>query len=121
VLGGEQSGHVILLDGHVTGDGLAAALLLCRALDRGSLAAAAAVLELLPQAKQSVPVARPGLSPAVVSEVGRLDSELAGRGRILVRPSGTEPVVRVLVEAESEEEAASLCGKVALLVRQELG
>ncbi len=64
VLGGEQSGHVITLDGHVTGDGLAAALLLCRALDGGSLAARASVLELLPQAKENVRVARPGLSDA---------------------------------------------------------
>ena len=66
LLGGEQSGHVITLDGHVTGDGLAAALLLCRALDGGSLAAAASVMERLPQAKQNVPVARPGLSEAVI-------------------------------------------------------
>jgi len=121
VLGGEQSGHVITLDGHVTGDGLAAALLLCRALDGGSLAEAAAVMERLPQAKQNVPVARPGLSGAVVEEVARLGDELAGRGRILVRPSGTEPLVRVLVEAESEEEATTLCGTVASLVRSELG
>jgi len=121
VLGGEQSGHVILLDGHVTGDGLAAALLLCRAVGRGSLADAASVLERLPQAKQNVPVARAGLSDAVTGEVARLGDELAGRGRILVRPSGTEPLVRVLVEAESEQEATMLCGKVALLVRQELG
>jgi phosphoglucosamine mutase len=121
VLGGEQSGHVITLDGHVTGDGLAAALLLCRALDGDSLAAAASVMERLPQAKQNVPVARPGLSDSVVEEVGRLGDELAGRGRILVRPSGTEPLVRVLVEAESEEEASNLCGKVASLVRSELG
>ncbi len=121
VLGGEQSGHVIMLDGHVTGDGLAAALLLCRAVGRGSLADAASVLERLPQAKQNVPVARPGLSDAVTGEVARLGDELAGRGRILVRPSGTEPLVRVLVEAESEQEATMLCDKVALLVRQELG
>jgi len=121
VLGGEQSGHVITLDGHVTGDGLAAALLLCRALGGGSLAAAAAVMERLPQAKQNVPVAQPALSDVVVNEVARLGHELAGRGRILVRPSGTEPLVRVLVEAESEEEATTLCGTVALLVRSELG
>ena len=121
VLGGEQSGHVITLDGHVTGDGLAAALLLCRALDGGSLAAAASVMERLPQAKQNVTVARPELSEDVVAEVARLGEELAGRGRILVRPSGTEPLVRVLVEAESEEEATTLCGKVASLVRSELG
>ncbi len=121
VLGGEQSGHVISLDGHVTGDGLAAALLLCRALDGGSLADAAAVMQRLPQAKQNVPVARPGLSPAVVNEVERRGVELSGRGRVLVRPSGTEPLVRVLVEAEDEREAQALCGSIAHLVRQELG
>ena len=121
VLGGEQSGHVITLDGHVTGDGLAAALLLCRAIDGGSLAEAAAVMQRLPQAKQTVPVARPGLTAAVVSEVERLGDELAGRGRILVRPSGTEPLVRVLVEAEDEREAQELCGTIVHLVRQELG
>ncbi len=121
VLGGEQSGHIISLDGHVTGDGLAAALLLCKALDGGSLAAAAAVMERLPQAKENVRVTRPGVSPAVAEEVSRLAEELAGRGRILVRPSGTEPLIRVLVESETEEEAATLCGRVAHLVRSESG
>jgi phosphoglucosamine mutase len=121
VLGGEQSGHVITLDGHVTGDGLAAALLLCRALDGGSLAAAAAVMQRLPQAKRNVPVAQPGLSDAVTEAVGRMNADLAGRGRILVRPSGTEPLVRVLVEAESEREAEELCGTIAGLVMREIG
>ena len=121
VLGGEQSGHVIALDGHVTGDGLAAALLLCRALEGGSLAAAAAVMERLPQAKQNVPVVQRGLSAAVTEAVERLSSDLGARGRVLVRPSGTEPVVRVLVEAEDEREAEELCGTIASLVRQKLG
>jgi phosphoglucosamine mutase len=119
VLGGEQSGHVICLDGHVTGDGLAAALLLCRALDGGSLAAAAAVMKRLPQAKQNVPVSRPGLTADVLREIERLGNELAGRGRILVRPSGTEPLVRVLVEAEDERDAQELCGSIVALIRQE--
>ena len=121
VLGGEQSGHVITLNGHVTGDGLAAALLLCRALDGGSLAGAAAVMERLPQAKQNVPVTRPGVSDVVTDAVDRMNAELAGRGRVLVRPSGTEPLVRVLVEAETEWEAADLCGTIADLVMRELG
>jgi len=120
VLGGEESGHLIWLDGHVTGDGLAAALLLCRAVNGGSLAEAAAVLQRLPQAKENVRVSRPGVSPVVATEVARLNDELDGKGRILVRASGTEPLVRVLVESESEEEAASLCGTVANLVRSEL-
>jgi phosphoglucosamine mutase len=121
VLGGEQSGHVISLDGHVTGDGLAAALLLCRALKGRPLGEAAGVMRPLPQAKRNIPVARPGLSAAVVDEVERLNDELAGRGRVLVRPSGTEPLVRVLVEAEDEQEAEELCGSIAHLVRQQLG
>jgi phosphoglucosamine mutase len=117
VLGGEQSGHVITLDGHVTGDGLAAALLLCRALDGRALSEATGVLELLPQAKENVRVDRKGLSDSVLAEVERLATSLEGRGRILVRPSGTEPLVRVLVECESPEEAADLCGRVASLIR----
>ena len=120
VLGGEESGHLIWLDGHVTGDGLAAALLLCRAVGGGSLAEAAAVMQRLPQAKENVSVTRPGVPASVADEVARLNDELDGRGRILVRASGTEPLVRVLVESESEEEAASLCGRVANLVRSEL-
>jgi phosphoglucosamine mutase len=116
VLGGEQSGHVISLDGHVTGDGLAAALLLCGALDGRSLAEAASVLERLPQAKRNVPVGTRGIPPAVRDEVARLEAELDGRGRILVRPSGTEPLLRILVEAEDEDEADALCASIAGLV-----
>jgi phosphoglucosamine mutase len=121
VLGGEQSGHLIYLDGHVTGDGLVAALLLCRALEGRALSEAAAVMERYPQAKENVPVARKSLTEAVVSEVERVNAELGEGGRVLVRPSGTEPVMRVLAEAPTEEEAASLCATIAALVRKELG
>ena len=115
VLGGEQSGHVISLDGHVTGDGLAAALLLCGALGDRPLSEAAAVLELLPQAKRNVPVTTRGVPIVVQDEVERLEAELGGRGRILVRPSGTEPLLRILVEAEDEDEADALCASIAAL------
>ena len=111
VLGGEQSGHVISLDGHVTGDGLAAALLLCGALGGRPLSEAAAVLEAAAgQARTSA--SRPGRSARSSDEVERLEAELGGRGRILVRPSGTEPLVRILVEAEDEDEADALCGQL---------
>ena len=120
-LGGEQSGHVIYLEGHVTGDGLVAALLLCRALEGRSLAEAAAVMPRFPQVKENVRVRRKQLSPALMEAVARRGDELQGRGRVLVRPSGTEPVVRVLAEARDEEEAASLCASIAALVRRELG
>ena len=74
-----------------------------------------------PQAKLDVVVPSLEIGPAVADEVERLNAELAGRGRVLVRPSGTEPVVRVLAEAERAEEAESLCASIADLVRREAG
>ena len=121
MLGGEQSGHLIVLDGHVTGDGIAAALTLCRSLAGRPLAEAAAVMPRFPQAKENVVVPSLEIGPAVADEVERLNAELSGRGRVLVRPSGTEPVVRVLAEAERAEEAESLCASIADLVRREAG
>jgi len=121
VLGGEQSGHIIYLDGHVTGDGLAAALLLCRALEGRSLAEAAAVMPRFAQVKDNIPVRVRYLPSTLLEEVARLNGELDGEARILVRPSGTEPLVRVLAEAQDELEAGRLCGTISTLVRRELG
>jgi phosphoglucosamine mutase len=123
VLGGEQSGHVIYLNGHVTGDGLAAALLLCRAVverDR-PLAELASAFERFPQVMENVSVRSKALPQAILDEAERLNAELGGRGRVLVRPSGTEPVVRVLAEAETAPEAQELCGRIVPLVQRELG
>jgi phosphoglucosamine mutase len=117
VLGGEQSGHIIYLDGHVTGDGLAAALLLCRALEGRTLADAVSVMTKYPQVMENVRVRTKSLSPELRAEIDRLGDG----GRVLVRPSGTEPVVRVLAEAESREEAERLCASIAALVHRELG
>jgi phosphoglucosamine mutase len=122
LLGGEQSGHIICLDGHVTGDGLAAALLLCSALDGSTLGERAAVLPIYPQVKENVPVARRAELPeSLVAEVAGINEQLGGSGRVLVRPSGTEPVVRVLAEARDERAAQELCGRIAALVRRALG
>jgi phosphoglucosamine mutase len=121
VLGGEQSGHIIYLRDHVTGDGLAAALLLCNALAGRTLAEAAAVMTRYPQVKQNVRVSSGELPQTVLDEAARLTTELDGRGRALVRPSGTEPLIRVLAEAETAAEAENLCGRIAALVLQELG
>jgi phosphoglucosamine mutase len=68
-----------------------------------------------------VPVVTKELTPAIAARVEAVNDELAGRGRVLVRGSGTEPVVRVLAEAENEEEAEELCGTIAALVSTELG
>jgi phosphoglucosamine mutase len=121
LLGGEQSGHIIYLRDHVTGDGLAAALLLCAALEGHSLERAAAVLRRLPQAKENIRVGRKELPQLLVDEVERLNARLDGKGRVLVRPSGTEPVIRVLAEAETRPEAEETCGTISALVRRELG
>jgi phosphoglucosamine mutase len=121
VLGGEQSGHIINLRGHVTGDGLAAALLLCAALEGRSLAEAAAVMPRYPQVKENVPATRKELSAALLREVDRINEELGETGRVVVRPSGTEPVVRVLAEARTRENASEICARIAALVRRELG
>jgi phosphoglucosamine mutase len=121
ILGGEQSGHLIVLDGHVTGDGLAAALTLCRSLGGRPLAEAAAEMPKFAQVKANVPVDRLEVTARVAAEVARVNAELDGRGRVLVRPSGTEPLVRVLAEAERQEEASALCASIADLVRQEAG
>ena len=121
-LGGEQSGHLIWLDGHVTGDGLVAGLLLCRALDGRRLSEAAAVMPRFPQVMRNLPrVGRGPLPDGLLEAVEDANSELDGTGRVLVRPSGTEPVVRVLAEAETAEAAEDLCATVAALVIRELG
>jgi phosphoglucosamine mutase len=121
VLGGEQSGHIVWLRDHVSGDGLAAALLLCGALGGRTLREAAAVLEPYPQAKRDVRVVRREVPQSVQDEVDRLSAELGEYGRVLVRPSGTEPVVRVLAEAENAEDAERICVSIAALVARELG
>lgn len=122
ILGGEQSGHVICLSGHVTGDGLASALLLCAAVRGGTLSEAAAVMERYPQVKLNLPrTGRGALPQTLLDRLEEVNAELNGGGRVLVRPSGTEPVVRVLAEAETEAEAEALCARIAALVRQELG
>jgi phosphoglucosamine mutase len=121
LLGGEQSGHLIWLGNHVTGDGLAAALLLCAAVRSRPLSDAAAVMLRYPQVTRNIAVSRPRVPQAVLDEVDRLNEDLGDRGRVLVRPSGTEPVVRVLAESENAEDAARLCASIAALVERELG
>jgi phosphoglucosamine mutase len=121
LLGGEQSGHVIYLRDHVTGDGLAAGLLLCGALKGRRLSEAAAVMSRWPQSKENIVVEDKELPQAVLDEVEKLNHAWDGQGRVLVRPSGTEPLIRVLAEAENAEVAAEACASIAALVRRELG
>jgi phosphoglucosamine mutase len=122
-LGGEQSGHIIATDIVSTGDGTAAALLTMRMLGESTLADAPA-MDKLPQRLVNVQVAdRGGLAEAVTvwDQVGKESAALEGRGRVLLRPSGTEPLVRVMVEAPEAEEADAVCDRLVALVEQELG
>jgi phosphoglucosamine mutase len=121
LLGGEQSGHLIWLGSHVTGDGLAAALVLCGALEGRTLSEAVAVMPRFPQVIRNIAVPSPSVPRSVLDAVDRTNAELGDRGRLLVRPSGTEPVVRVLAEAENAEDAEKLCASIAALVQRELG
>jgi phosphoglucosamine mutase len=74
-----------------------------------------------PQVKENIHVTHKKLTDEIRAEVERVNAELGTEGRVLVRPSGTEPVIRVLAEAENPQKAADLCGRIATLVRRELG
>jgi phosphoglucosamine mutase len=121
-LGGEQSGHIIEMGFNRTGDGIASALLTLEALAGRDLAARDAMAK-LPQRLVNVRVRdRGALAQAAGVQSGVQDAEatLAGRGRVLVRPSGTEPIVRVMVEAPTEQEAEDTCLRLVALVEREL-
>jgi phosphoglucosamine mutase len=124
-LGGEQSGHVIMTDHATTGDGTLAALHIAArmAASGRSLSDLAAVMRRMPQVLINVPDVDKTLAdtdPAVRAAVRRAEVELGERGRILLRPSGTEQLVRVMVEAESEADAQSLAERLADVVKVSL-
>ncbi len=118
-LGGEQSGHTVLLDHATTGDGLLTGIsVLGRMAETGrSLAELAAVMTRLPQVLQNVRAERTRATDAdVLDAVAREEGLLGATGRVLLRPSGTEPLVRVMVEAETAERAAEVAARLAEVV-----
>jgi phosphoglucosamine mutase len=122
-LGGEQSGHLIEMGFNRTGDGIAGALLTLEALGGRDLSERDAMAK-LPQRLVNVTVRdrdAVGGSEPVNAAVQAAEQTLAGRGRVLIRPSGTEPLVRVMVEAPTEQEAQEICARLVGLVEQELG
>ncbi|MGR6972165.1 phosphoglucosamine mutase [Streptomyces cynarae] len=125
-LGGEQSGHVIVLDHATTGDGTLTGLLLAaRVAQTGrTLRELASVMERLPQVLVNVPdvdKSRVGSSPDLAAAVTEAERELGATGRVLLRPSGTEPLVRVMVEAADIDQARSVAGRLADAVKSALG
>jgi phosphoglucosamine mutase len=125
-LGGEQSGHIIDLGFGPSGDGIASALLTLEALGDLDLSARN-VMQKLPQRLVNIRASdRPSLSaamdsPDVTESIEREQTGLAGRGRVLVRASGTEPLIRVMVEAPSADETDAVCGRLAETVERVLG
>src|SRR5215468_3674856 len=122
VLGGEQSGHIIMLDHATTGDGMLTALhLLAAAVRQGTtLAGLVRVMTRYPQVLVNVPGVdkeRAARSPELAAAVTAAKAELGAAGRVLVRPSGTEPAVRVMVEATDHEHAQRLAGGLAATIR----
>ncbi|MDQ0599594.1 phosphoglucosamine mutase [Streptomyces canus] len=125
-LGGEQSGHVIILDHATTGDGTLTGLMLAArvAATGRSLRELASVMQRLPQVLINVPDvdrARVGTSGELAAAVAEAERELGSTGRVLLRPSGTEPLVRVMVEAADIDQARSVAGRLADAVKSALG
>ncbi|MFF9392709.1 phosphoglucosamine mutase [Streptomyces griseoluteus] len=125
-LGGEQSGHVIILDHATTGDGTLTGLLLAaRVAETGrALRELASVMDRLPQVLVNVPDvdrSRVGTSADLAAAVGEAERELGRTGRVLLRPSGTEPLVRVMVEAADIDQARTIAGRLADAVKSALG
>jgi len=117
-IGGEGSGHLLFLDKHTTGDGIVSALQVLSALRRcgNSLAACTADIHMYPQSLINVKV-QPGFDwqkdEAILLEKERVESELGDEGRVLIRPSGTEPLIRVMVEAKHAEAAEKMAQRIA--------
>jgi phosphoglucosamine mutase len=126
ILGGEDSGHIILLDHHTTGDGMLAALQLLAVMRmRGEpLSKLAGAMTVFPQTLLNVEVKRkPDIFdiPEIDQAVKSIQNSLKGKGRVLVRYSGTQPVCRVMVEASTREEADRYCRRISEIIKFHLG
>ncbi len=125
-LGGEQSGHMIFLEHNTTGDGLLSALQVLAIMQRRGrpLSELASVMEALPQVLVNVRVRqKPDLAtvPEIARGIEKVESELAGRGRVLVRYSGTEPLLRIMVEGENRDRIEAMADDLASLVSRHIG
>src|SRR5699024_4664394 len=125
-LGGEQSGHIVMMDYNTTGDGLLTGIHLAAIIKESGkkLSELAAQVETFPQELVNVRVNdkhNVTNNEAVKEIMNDVEDRMAGNGRILVRASGTEPLVRVMVEAETEELAAQYSKEIAKVVEAEMG
>lgn len=125
ILGGEQSGHIIFTRYNTTGDGILTALTLLGVIVESGkkLSALAAQMETYPQVLLNVKVADKDWEkhPAIRQAITAGEQELGGDGRILVRPSGTEPLIRVMAEGKDEKQLKEIAGRIGKIIEQELG
>jgi len=126
VIGGEESGHVIFLEHHTTGDGIITALQVLAAMKKAQkpLSELAQVMRVFPQKLINVDVkTKPELStiPEIGAAVRDVEEQLADKGRVLVRYSGTQNMCRVMVECPTNEETEKYCGQIADVIREKLG
>ncbi|MBI0107430.1 phosphoglucosamine mutase [Lactobacillus sp. W8089] len=125
-LGGEQSGHIIIFDVHNTGDGMLTGIQLLNVIKQTgkSLSELAAPVQTYPQKLVNIKVADKRNwrnYPAIQAEIDTVEKEMNGDGRVLVRPSGTEPLLRIMVEAATEEQANQYTQQIARVVQNEMG
>ena len=124
--GGEQSGHLIFLDYSTTGDGLLSAVQLAKIIveTKKPLSVLASDMKKYPQLLKNLRVEDKEAmlkNQNILAEIGNVETQMAGKGRVLVRPSGTEPLVRVMVEAETEELCQQYVNQILAVVEKELG
>lgn len=127
IIGGEQSGHVIFLEHNTTGDGLVSAVTLASVMCRENkkLTELAAIIDIYPQVLKNAKVAKSGdysyVEDAVITAaIKKLEDKFSGNGRVLIRPSGTEPLVRVMIEGKNQEEITKDAEDLAKLIEERL-
>ena len=124
-IGGEQSGHIILSEYSTTGDGMLSALMLLDVLKRNNetVFEASKIMKVLPHVLTGIRVKNEMKLAAlsdrdVLKECGKIEKQLEGKGRILVRASGTEPLIRVMLEGENIEEITKMCDDVINIIKE---
>ena len=127
-LGGEQSGHVICLDYNPTGDGILTSILLIRAMLEQNKTASeiSSIMKAYPQVLVNAKIKNDNKDkykndPEIKAEIEKLETEFSGNGRVLIRASGTEPLIRVMIEGENQEYIKEKATKLAKLIEDKLG
>ena len=127
-LGGEQSGHIIFLDYNPTGDGILTSLMMVKILLEKNVSASEAcnIINIYPQVLVNAKVSETKKydyesNAEIKAEIEELKTEFSGNGRVLIRPSGTEPLVRVMIEGENKEYISNKASQLAKLIEEKLG